>query len=185
MPYKDKKVNAECKRRWQLSNKEDLKQYQREWYLANKERIQAESKVKYNLNPELRKKRAKESYIKHKDKRKAHYKEFSRTVEGRYIGLKSQAKQRDIKVELTLEEFREIVTDKLCTYCEQTISMTGAGLDRIDSNLGYTKTNVTPSCRDCNCAKRELPLEKFEEHIVRMYETLQRKISKVNGQGKA
>lgn len=40
-----------------------------------------------------------------------------------------------------------------CTYCGGVLNPSGVGLDRVDSTLGYTASNVLPCCRDCNALK--------------------------------
>ncbi len=42
------------------------------------------------------------------------------------------------------------------------------GIDRIDSNLGYTETNCTPCCKTCNWMKNSLTVSEFYDHIDRI-----------------
>ncbi len=175
MPYKDKKVNAECKRKWQLSNKEELKKYQHEWYIANKERIAAEAKTRHLKDPEKRKTSAKESYLKHRETRLAQSKKASRTVQGRFTQAKSQAKRRGIDFELGFEQFKLAVVDHPCEYCNLEFNTTGTGLDRIDSNFGYALGNIVPCCSDCNSAKNDMSTAEFKALVERVYENFKRK----------
>ena len=39
--------------------------------------------------------------------------------------------------------------------------MESTGLDRVDSNKGYTDDNVVPCCGSCNQLKNELPYKYF------------------------
>ncbi|MEW5315083.1 MAG: hypothetical protein WDW38_006535 [Sanguina aurantia] len=39
------------------------------------------------------------------------------------------------------------------------------GIDRVDSNGGYTEDNVSPCCADCNYAKKHLALSDFLMHV--------------------
>lgn len=43
------------------------------------------------------------------------------------------------------------------------------GLDRIDSNLGYTIENVVPCCFKCNYAKRNYTKEEFLDWVIKVY----------------
>ena len=43
------------------------------------------------------------------------------------------------------------------------------GLDRVDSNLGYTLDNVLPCCSICNYAKQDLRQDVFMQWIARAY----------------
>ena len=42
------------------------------------------------------------------------------------------------------------------------------GLDRLDSTIGYTSTNIVPCCEICNKAKRNLTIEEFQVWIQRI-----------------
>jgi len=43
------------------------------------------------------------------------------------------------------------------------------GIDRIDSSLGYTLTNVVSCCKHCNTAKSSLSQEEFKALVRRIY----------------
>lgn len=43
------------------------------------------------------------------------------------------------------------------------------GVDRIDSNMGYIKGNVVPSCKYCNLAKNTMTQKEFKEWVTRVY----------------
>jgi hypothetical protein len=72
----------------------------------------------------------------------------------------------------------DTLTQQDCHYCGLEPSNVGrkgiskflySGLDRVDSSLGYTETNVVPSCWTCNWMKRNLPPDAFLAHIKRIY----------------
>ena len=44
------------------------------------------------------------------------------------------------------------------------------GIDRIDSNIGYTLFNVVPCCEKCNRAKNIMSQDEFKEWIKKIYE---------------
>ena len=50
--------------------------------------------------------------------------------------------------DITDEDIAALVKSD-CTYCGQT----GGGIDRVDSSIGYFKSNVAPSCTTCNVMK--------------------------------
>lgn len=79
---------------------------------------------------------------------------------------KSNAKVRNISWELTDSEFLELVT-KSCVYCGHTQEYNG--IDRIDSNKGYTVNNCVPCCGWCNTMKLDHSLEEFLQHITNIY----------------
>lgn len=94
-----------------------------------------------------------------------------------FCSYKSAARRRELPFELSREEFREL-TQKDCYYCgdEPSKLQYGSygftkehgvykynGVDRIDSNLGYTLNNVVPCCHTCNIMKGTQTLEDFIE----------------------
>jgi len=90
------------------------------------------------------------------------------TVFARY---KRNAKRRGLVFDLSAEEFRSLTRER-CTYCHcktkaveqrcpNSICFTYNGIERIDSDLGYTVENCVPCCWPCNRAKGSLSLEAF------------------------
>lgn len=106
-----------------------------------------------------------------------------RTLYGRY---RTTAQKRGWNWELTQEQCR-ILFGANCFYCGvapehiQEVSESPnrekgvepfryTGIDRIDSSLGYLKTNVVPCCTTCNWAKNALSLSSFMIWIDRISE---------------
>lgn len=100
-----------------------------------------------------------------------------------YSNYKSRAKIKGWGISLTFEEFKNLVTQD-CHYCGLKPTMYREdrvkwrkgmsrvyfnGIDRLDSNKGYTLENSVPCCEDCNKAKRNLSKEQFLELIKRIY----------------
>lgn len=90
-----------------------------------------------------------------------------------------KAKRREIKFELSLEEFSKI-TKENCHYCgispyqikvykKAYGTYTYNGLDRLDSSRGYTIGNVVACCGICNTAKMDMSVEDFKIWIDRVY----------------
>lgn len=91
---------------------------------------------------------------------------------------KQAAKARKLSWELTNEEFFEL-TKQHCIYCGRApntrrysgVSERGPGcyvyngIDRVDNNLGYTKSNVVTCCQYCNRAKGNLSYEDFQQWL--------------------
>lgn len=80
-------------------------------------------------------------------------------------------KKRKFSFELTLEEFKNLCSSN-CTYCNiQPSSKMNVGkglkngIDRIDSNKGYTKDNCAPCCWICNRMKSNMTKNDFLLHI--------------------
>jgi len=78
---------------------------------------------------------------------------------------KSIAKRRNIRWDLTLEEYSELL-DKPCAYCGFPTNSTGIGLDRINSGYGYSRGNAVPCCKWCNRLKTaDLSFEDMRDFI--------------------
>jgi len=91
---------------------------------------------------------------------------------GRYSQYKKSADKRNIKFELTKEDFLNIINKK-CTYCGVSdityYKITGAGgVDRVDSNLDYTIDNCTSCCGMCNQMKLNYTKEQFLNQCVKI-----------------
>ena len=80
----------------------------------------------------------------------------------RYDHYKSGAKKRNIKFNLTEEQFYSF-WQKSCTYCGDKIET--IGLDRINSEKGYDMSNVVPCCATCNWMKIDKSTEDWIVHI--------------------
>lgn len=74
---------------------------------------------------------------------------------------KASAKKKDVPFELSPDDFLSF-WQKSCTYCGEKIET--IGLDRVDSDLGYTLGNIVPCCTQCNMSKRH---QKPEDYIAR------------------
>ncbi len=96
------------------------------------------------------------------------------------LKYKRSAEARNIPFDLTSEEVGDLVRQH-CNYCgcaPSNVLITRpcpegflyTGIDRIDSNLGYTEENTVPCCKRCNFAKLTSTIEEFFEWISRVYE---------------
>lgn len=74
----------------------------------------------------------------------------------RYSEYKSSAKIRGFTFDLTKKEFLKAIKQK-CYYC----GLSGFGIDRVDSSMGYIKSNIVSSCSMCNYMKRSYSKEEF------------------------
>lgn len=100
-------------------------------------------------------------YQSHKDQ----YRQYNRTLSGRYGAYRNSAQQRNLSFELTLDEFKSVF-GKQCVFCGKVDQQNG--IDRIDSSKGYFLDNVQPSCFDCNLMKRTFSNEEFLTHVKRI-----------------
>jgi hypothetical protein len=78
------------------------------------------------------------------------------------------AVKRNLLFDLSLEQFENIVSSH-CTYCNSFDKDKVIGIDRINSNKGYSLDNVTPCCSVCNIMKNNLTTEEFFSKISTIY----------------
>ena len=73
-----------------------------------------------------------------------------KSLVSKFTQLKSRAKSKGFDLTITFEDYRELVVDKLCTYCGAILPQTGFGLDRLNEDVGYVHGNCVPCCWSCN-----------------------------------
>lgn len=95
------------------------------------------------------------------------------------LGYKRHAERRGFEWLLSRENVIAIIKET-CFYCgtlpsnnKKTKSSVGKGLnysgiDRIDSNKNYEKSNVVSCCRICNYAKSNMSLNEFQEWAIKI-----------------
>jgi hypothetical protein len=94
---------------------------------------------------------------------------------------KKNAKDRGIPFDLTREEFVAFV-DQECAYCGTLNSnsfrlkrgdcVSYNGVDRMNSDKGYTLGNCVPCCKHCNTAKMDRKLKEYVLWIKQSYDHL-------------
>lgn len=81
-----------------------------------------------------------------------------------YYQYKNNAKIREYNFELGLEDF-EILKNLSCSYCG---AINNLGYDRINSDIGYAKSNVVPCCSTCNYMKSDIPEGDWILHMTKI-----------------
>ena len=149
-----------CRRAYYAANKESFAERNKAYREANKEAIAAyyEANKEAILEREKAYREANKEVI--LERKKAHY----RTPKGRYVNIKARAKRDEIKFSLPFELYESQLWGKPCHYCGCEIEVTG--LDRKNSDRGYTPDNVVPCCINCNSKKRTKPYEVFLEECL-------------------
>ena len=75
-------------------------------------------------------------YSENKDRILKTAKAWRMSFKGRYLTLRSRGRKKNLKVTISFDEYKEIVS-KHCHYCGLSVEGLGAiGLDRIDNNKG-------------------------------------------------
>jgi hypothetical protein len=110
------------------------------------------------------------NYYKYKESHDVERKRAKGTIQFRYQRLKSAAKSRHIILNLTMEEYKNILKMP-CHYCNNLLCVpvtSGVGLDRLDSNLSYCINNCVSCCTFCNTVKSDLLTETEMLKIVQL-----------------
>lgn len=89
---------------------------------------------------------------------------YNKTVKGRYRSLKTAAKAKGA-FNISFWEYVQILSAP-CYYCgTENKGSSGTGVDRINSNKGYTLKNVRSCCPTCNTMKNNLTETQFYKHL--------------------
>lgn len=90
-------------------------------------------------------------------------------VKTRLSQLRGSAKARNIKIDLDVNKYQDLV-DRGCYYCGIDLKAEkGYCLDRIDSKKGYVISNLVGCCKKCNIAKSDMSFYDFSEWINRVH----------------
>lgn len=95
---------------------------------------------------------------------------YHQSLKGKFTHYKKSARGHKRTFDLTFDEFSAF-WNQPCTYCGAKIET--IGLDRIDSLIGYTLSNVTSCCYHCNTMKNSHSVQAFIEHckkIIKVFE---------------
>lgn len=98
------------------------------------------------------------------------------------------AAARDLDFTITYKIFKELVTSP-CSYCNAELSSSICastnncveynGIDRVDNNIGYIKSNCITCCGTCNIMKGSLTQEEFLNRV-QLISAYQVKLNSVN-----
>lgn len=105
---------------------------------------------------------------KNKEKYKVYKKVWKASENGKYHKYKESARSKGYVFELNFDSFK-LVYNQSCHYCGKERSK---GIDRIDSNGGYSMNNILPCCRTCNVMKMAHSYDDFLKHIAVIYDNL-------------
>jgi hypothetical protein len=99
--------------------------------------------------------------------------------EKKYVRLKSDcnsSKNKNTKrtLQLTKEQYYNVIKDNTCYYCSGTLGNKGYSLDRIDNNLGYEVNNILPCCKNCNRFRMDLLTVDETLHLIKILKQLRR-----------
>jgi len=93
---------------------------------------------------------------------------FRYSTNTNYQSYKSCAEKKSTPFSLSEEEFNNLVKQD-CHYCGLNKANSESGVDRINSDLGYTMDNVVSCCTICNLMKNDLNKEVFLNQCAQIY----------------
>lgn len=101
-------------------------------------------------------------------------------IKYKLLQCRGRAKSKGYSFSLTDEyiELLFISQNNRCFYTGDPIDENNFSIDRINSNLGYTKDNIVLCCADANIARNDLTHQEFFELVTKIY-----KHSVLNGHG--
>ena len=145
-----------------MRNKENVSAYNRLYRQKNKEKIKALQDDYYQKHRLERIENARNWTKRNKDRALLTRREYMKTPQGRLTSIKGSAKTR--KIEYFLQDDIAIsIMEQPCFYCGSKDSI---GIDRIDSDIGYTDKNCVPCCSMCNYMKKDFPQKEFIERCM-------------------
>lgn len=109
-----------------------------------------------SYKPDLRKNRWAEMTDEQKDSKREWQRVYAIDAgkpSHRVASYRSIDKSHKRECDLTTDWYKDNIHGKSCVYCDDDVS--AIGCDRIDNSIGHTKSNVVPSCRDCNTARMD------------------------------
>ena len=118
-----------------------------------------EKQIWKKQNPDKVREQKKRWKKRNPDKVREGKRKWYRTPAGKLAKIRHKATERGIYFDLQLEHYKSNLWGKPCHYCGCEIKITG--LDRKDSNKGYTPDNVVPCCHSCNSMKSDKPYKEF------------------------
>lgn len=98
---------------------------------------------------------------------------WQQDVHARYMFYVNRAKNHNWNFEFSEDEFEKL-TSQPCFYCGRYSKSTRyigdyCGIDRLNSDLGYTKDNCVPCCHECNVMKMDLDVFGFLNKVEEIY----------------
>lgn len=116
-------------------------------------------------------KKHKQKYLsnpKAKENQNITLRKYNQSLKGRFLTYKKSAKKRDLKFELTLEQFKEITTMK-CYFCNEfSKGKEFCGVDRYNNQLGYEWGNCIACCDVHNFMKKDMDPEDFKQACLKV-----------------
>lgn len=144
--YESREERKQSKKLWYEQNRDRVLQYSRDWRLKQ---ITNDSEKYHQHQAELMRNWRKNN------PEKVDILNMSRNIDpkSRFAYYKSSAQKRNIDFNLSQTECEQLFFAE-CAYCGVVPTITHMnGIDRVDPNEAYNKSNVVPACSTCNYMK--------------------------------
>ena len=92
---------------------------------------------------------------------------YSQYKNKQFISYLKRANAKGFGFELEEQDF-EVLHELLCNYCGDSAT----GYDRVNSRIGYLKTNIVPCCSACNMMKNSVNVNDFIAKIKQIHSYL-------------
>ena len=92
---------------------------------------------------------------------------YTKSDNKQFLSYQKRANAKGFGFELTEEDFNNI-HELRCAYCGDEAT----GFDRVDSKIGYLKSNITPCCASCNMMKNAVNVKDFISKIKQIHDYL-------------
>lgn len=97
-----------------------------------------------------------------------------------FSAYERQAKKRNYSFEISYDHFKHLIFQN-CFYCDDEPSnkflqnyrtLIYNGVDRVDSNIGYTLENTVACCAQCNWMKNKFTKKQFLDKVKKIHNNL-------------
>jgi hypothetical protein len=172
--YQDNKDSISLKSaEYRLTHKEEKAAQDKRYAQEHKEKIQQYQK-EYRDSHKLSNAEYQKQY---REKNKDKLDEYKKSPHVRYTVYKRNAKKKNRNLDLTEDEFIKM-SKQPCVYCGGYSDTYNGdqfnGIDRFDSNLGYSLNNCVPCCATCNRMKMDLPVNDWINKMKQIIEYIGR-----------
>lgn len=166
----NKEKVSEYGKQYREQNKEKMKDYKKQYYENNNANILENNKKWKEDNKEYYKNQQKEYRKENKEVMKEWRKNNKEYIaenmkkwqkqnleKCRIIKQRRRAKIRKLPCDFTEKDWiltKEYFNNK-CAYCGQELPLEQEHFISVSNNGGYTKDNIIPACKHCNCSKND------------------------------
>ena len=153
----NKEIMAKKQNEYNKENKERITEYKRQYVIANKYTLEAQSRKYCNEHPDKIKGYAERYRRENKVQNALSKKRYRQGNKDKtnVITQRYRAKKRLLPSTLTAEQWKESQRyfNNSCAYCGKKSPLEQEHFLAQSKGGGYTKDNMIPACKSCNCSK--------------------------------